>query len=86
MYKRQQQDDIAAMAKMIKNEEPDGILLLATEMNAEDLDIFKKLNIPLLLIDSYFEYEDIDSVVIHNSEGAYRAVRHICLLYTSRCV
>lgn len=76
-YVDEQQDDIAAMAKMIKNEEPDGILLLATEMNAEDLDIFKKLNIPLLLIDSCFEYEDIDSVVIHNSEGAYRAVRHI---------
>lgn len=54
-----------------------GILLLATEMSREDLAPFKQMGIPLLILDSYFEREDTDTVIIDNTSGVYQACQHL---------
>ena len=53
------------------------MLLLATEMNSEDLKPFKAINHPLLLLDSDFRYETVSNVSIDNCEAGYIAGREL---------
>lgn len=86
-YIDESKDNLMKILHIIKGTSPDGIMLLATEMTKKDLKPFKKLNIPLLLLDSYFESENLDSVIINNIEGVYKAtcylaeLRHIGIGY-----
>lgn len=54
-----------------------GILLLATEMREKDLLPFRRLGIPMVVVDSYFETFHTDTVVINNVQGAFEATRHL---------
>ncbi|MCI9457353.1 MAG: LacI family transcriptional regulator [Oscillospiraceae bacterium] len=54
-----------------------GVILLATELEAGDLSPFLELDIPIVLLDSYFETVDADCIVINNAQGAAEAVRHL---------
>ncbi len=54
-----------------------GIVVLGTEMKQSDLDIFLKLNKPIVLLDSYFENTDCDSVLINNIQGAFLATSYL---------
>jgi len=76
-YMDEKKDNLMKILHIIKGTSPDGIMLLATEMTKEDLKPFKKLNIPLLLLDSYFESENLDTVIINNIEGAYKATCYL---------
>jgi len=76
-YMDENKDNLMKLFHIIKETSPDGIMLLATEMTKEDLKPFKKLNIPLLLLDSYFESENLDTVIINNIEGAYKATCYL---------
>jgi len=76
-YMDENKDNLMKLFHIIKETSPDGIMLLATEMTKEDLKPFKKLNIPLLLLDSYFENENLDTVIINNIEGVYKATCYL---------
>ena len=58
--------DIAALTDM-------PILLLATEMDADDLAPYRKSSSPVLLLDSDFRFESFSSVSIDNCEAGYQA-------------
>jgi len=79
-YIDENKDNLMKMLHIIKRTSPDGIMLLATEMTKKDLKPFKKLNIPLLLLDSYFESENLDTVIINNIEGVYKATCYLAEL------
>ena len=53
-----------------------GILLLATEMNDENLRMFKNCKLPLLVLDSLFLWDDHNAVIINNREAGYLAAEH----------
>jgi len=76
-YIDENKDNLMKILHIIKETSPDGIMLLATEMTKEDLKPFKKLNIPLLLLDSYFESENLDTVIINNIEGVHKATCYL---------
>jgi len=76
-YMDENKDNLMKILNIIKGTSPDGIMLLATEMTKEDLKPFKNLSIPLLLLDSYFESENLDTVIINNLEGAYKATCYL---------
>lgn len=63
--------------KIIKQEKVAGILILATEMDKSDLDLFRNLHVPIVFLDNYLSDEKFDFVLINNSKGAYQAVRHL---------
>lgn len=54
-----------------------GILLLATEMDEASLARFGHIGAPLLLLDSYFETQPCNCVIINNIQGAYLAARYL---------
>jgi DNA-binding LacI/PurR family transcriptional regulator len=62
---------------IVKQDQVAGVLLLATEMDEDDLEPFKNLSVPVILLDSYFENADFDYVLINNTRGAYQAVKHL---------
>jgi len=70
-------DSEEEILRMIGNSACDGIILLATEMDEEDLRPFLGIGIPLVLLDSYFESVPLDAVVINNVQGVCEAVRHM---------
>ncbi len=53
---------------------PAGIIVMATEIEFSDLQIYKKLNIPVVLMDAYFELSQLDAVSLDDATAMYRAV------------
>lgn len=54
-----------------------GLILLSTEMQLQDLRPFLNTELPMVLLDNYFEEADIDSVLINNIKGAYTATDYL---------
>ena len=54
-----------------------GILLLGTEMETESFQPFLGLKVPLVVLDTYFEELNCDSVLINNMQGAYLATNYL---------
>ena len=54
-----------------------GILLLGTELNKEYFQPFSHLSLPLVVVDTYFEELNCDSVLINNVQGAYLATSYL---------
>lgn len=70
-------DNIKETYKVIEDNPSNGIILLATEMDYNDLSMFTGFNVPIVVIDSYFEKEMLDTVVINNVQGAYMAAEYL---------
>lgn len=69
--------NIDAQIQALSEKNCQGILLLGTEMEVEYFPPFSKLKIPLVMLDTYFEELDCDSVLINNVQGAYRATNYL---------
>lgn len=54
-----------------------GIILLGTEITASVCNHFLELNLPMLLLDSYFDSVNCSSVIINNAQGAYLATNYL---------
>lgn len=68
--------DKVDILKIINQTKIDGILLLATEMDTEDFENFKDIDIPIVVLDSYFENKNYDYIIINNISGSYRATKY----------
>lgn len=51
----------------------EGLVLMATEIDSCDLQYYKQLSVPIVLLDCTFDLEDIDSVALDNQTAIYRA-------------
>lgn len=63
----------------LKGTSCDGILLLGTEMTPKDYMHFQNLKNPLVILDSYFDNINCDSVLINNVQGSYLATEYLAL-------
>ncbi|MFR6333158.1 MAG: hypothetical protein ACLUOI_33225 [Eisenbergiella sp.] len=68
--------DISSYTHYLKSMEPCGLVIVATEMDIADLEYYKALNIPMVLIDSTFDLEEFDSVSLDNSAAVYKAMHY----------
>ncbi|MDK2805161.1 MAG: hypothetical protein PWR08_702 [Thermoanaerobacterium sp.] len=71
--------DNKELIETIEKDYSEGILILATEMTNEDLTMLKNVNVPVVMLDSYFKNSDFDSVLINNSEAAYKATEYLIM-------
>lgn len=76
-YIYQDEETIERQIEEIRFSDCIGIILLGTEMNAEDLKPFTTLPIPLVLLDTYFESPVCDCILINNVQGAYMATSYL---------
>ncbi len=53
-----------------------GILLLASEMTAEDLVAYKRCSKPLVVLDSHYPDEQLNTVIINNREAVRSSVKY----------
>lgn len=68
-------DDFAAQIRAFCGEKCAGIILLATEMTAEELSRFTDLRSPMVVLDNSFSSVDVHSVVMNNWQAGYLAAR-----------
>jgi len=54
-----------------------GMILLGTEMSADNLREFLAMNIPIVVLDAYFEEIRADYVLINNVQGAFLATDYL---------
>lgn len=59
------------------NHPSDGIILLATNLNENEIDIVSNAQKNLLVLDNYLEFYDQNIVVMDNAMGAYEAVSYL---------
>ena len=70
-------DNIYEFIENLKRMNTSGILLLATEMGTEELNVYQRIDLPMVILDNYFIMEKQDSVVIHNIDAEYKIVRYL---------
>lgn len=54
-----------------------GMILLATEISEEYMQIFRKIKVPAVVLDGYFPEIPMDYVVINNVQGAFIAAEYL---------
>lgn len=64
-------------AVRIRKTRAEGVLLLATEMEGEQLSTFMEMQIPVVVLDNYMEQKQLDYVAINNELGVFQAVSHL---------
>ncbi|HHV11347.1 MAG TPA: LacI family transcriptional regulator [Clostridiales bacterium] len=69
----QSDENVPEQLGEIVNSGCSGIIILGTEMAKEDFVPFSFLDIPIILLDSYFDSIKMDCILINNTEGAYNA-------------
>ncbi len=65
------------MRDMLQSTDSDGIIVLATEMDKEDLKLLDYVNVPFVILDAYFEYAKMDTVLIDNIEATKKIVEYL---------
>ena len=69
--------DIDAQVRALADKTFHGLLLVGTELEKEYFHYFSGLKMPLVVLDTYFEELDCDSVLINNVQGAYLATNYL---------
>lgn len=72
-----QEREAKEIIETISRENTAGLLILATEMQREDLKLLEDLRIPVVLLDSGFRGSGFDMVLINNMDGAYKATAYL---------
>lgn len=70
-------EDYKEMINSINSDYSSGIILLATEMVTEDLEMFQNVRVPVVLLDNYFKNSIYDSVLINNTDASYKATKYL---------
>lgn len=63
--------------EILKYDLVDGMIVLGTEMEEADLDVFRHINIPLVILDAAFRNQEFDFIAINNIDGAYEIVEYL---------
>ena len=70
-------DDIADQIYTLGNSRFSGIILLATEIDENTLKSFAQVDIPMVVLDAYFEKLDLNFILINNIQGAFMATEYL---------
>lgn len=76
-YIYEDEENVTKQLEEIQYSDCVGMIVLGTEMKPEDLSPFRRLPLPFVLVDTYFETVTCDCVLINNVQGAYLATSHL---------
>lgn len=72
-----EKEQLSTVMKSILAAQPEGILLLGTEMNEIDFRDFDDIDVPIVVLDNDLLGCSVDTVTIHNYDGIYQAVKYL---------
>ncbi len=72
-----EKEDAAAQIRALMEQDCQGLLLLGTEISPGFFAPFEGLPIPVVVLDTYFEEINCDTVLINNMQGAYLAANYL---------
>lgn len=70
-------NDLPSQIKTLQSIGCEGVIVFATEMFEDDIEIFSALPFPCVFIDNLFIHSSVDSVAIDNEFGTYQAVNYL---------
>ncbi len=70
-------EDLKEQIRAIRADRFAGLIVLATEMEAQTLSLFEFLEIPLVFLDAYFDRPEFNFILINNTQGAYQATKYL---------
>ncbi len=76
-YGENQLDEIATLAEQ---DPTDGILLLGTELTADNMEHVTNISTPMVILDNYLPMLDYNCITMNNEEAIFRAVSHLSSL------
>lgn len=69
--------DKSLLDEILKYDLVSGLIVLGTEMEDHDLEMFRCLNTPLVIVDTSFRNQEYDFVSINNFDSAYEIVQYL---------
>lgn len=69
--------DVKSAVRVMQEDPGEGVILLGTELGSEDIAFLKDIHVPVVIVDSYFEFDDYDCVVMNNVDATYKAVKYL---------
>jgi len=63
--------------QLLLQKQVDGILLVPADVNSESIDLIRKQNTPIVVIDRYVAHDDVDIVRGDSEGGAYQLTKHL---------
>ena len=76
-YDDTQLDEIS---ELIQQDSTDGVLLLGTEMTAEDIDHIAHVDVPMVIIDNNLPMQEYNCITMNNEEAIFHSVSHLVSL------
>jgi LacI family transcriptional regulator len=74
------ENQLDELSHLIEQNPTDGILLLGTELTAEDLGPISHASAPMVIIDNYLPMSDFNCITMNNEEAIFRSVSHLSSL------
>lgn len=68
------------VSQLFRSRNASGVLLIATDMLAEDVEIVQSINKNVVALDSFFDFLNVDCIVMDNFQGAYSAAEYLVKL------
>ena len=69
--------DYEEVIDQLREDKSSAVILLGTEMTAEDIDVIRAITTPLVVIDYWNKAEDFDAVLINNTDSAQMAAEYL---------
>ena len=73
-YNDTQLDEIS---QLIRQDSTCGVLLLGTELTAEDIEYISHVDVPMVVIDNYLPMQEYNCITMNNEEAIFRSVSHL---------
>lgn len=76
-YLNAKDEDFKDQVRWLLNDTSSALVLLGTEMQEEDMELFKQVKVPFLTLDYWHSQMDFNGVTINNSDSARLAVEYL---------
>jgi DNA-binding LacI/PurR family transcriptional regulator len=71
------QNNINSILQSFNNSPPAGALILATELDAQDIELFQKIKIPLVFMDAYYNFIPENFVDMNNTDSVFKIIKFL---------
>jgi len=71
------QNNISAVLQSFNNAPPAGALILATELNAKDIELFRHIKVPIVFMDAYYNFIPNNFVDMNNTDSVFEIIKYL---------